>query len=142
MVQKLTFNYLATAQVGIHAFSIANCTHPQLETSVALCCVTKLHILEWFYIVPSTRCTCVIIMMFNQILYMPHLSGGQIILAKEKCSLKHLFTKFERNKLFVCIEHFWDLLFQLMKHRINTLHVAFIFCSVHNFKYTLQVKSF
>jgi hypothetical protein len=25
------------------------------------------------------------------------------------------------------MEHFWDLLFQLMKHGINTLHVALIF---------------
>jgi hypothetical protein len=33
----------------------------------------------------------------------------------------------ERNKLFVRVTHFWDLLFQLMKHGTNTLHVAFIF---------------
>ena len=26
---------------------------------------------------------------------------------------------------FVHMEHFWDLLFQLMKHVTNTLHVAF-----------------
>ena len=25
------------------------------------------------------------------------------------------------------MEHFWDLLFQLVKHGTNTLHVAFIF---------------
>jgi hypothetical protein len=25
------------------------------------------------------------------------------------------------------MEHFWDLLFQLMKHGTNTLHVVFIF---------------
>ena len=25
------------------------------------------------------------------------------------------------------MEHFWDLLFQLMKHGTNTLHIAFIF---------------
>ena len=31
----------------------------------------------------------------------------------------------ERNQLFVHIEHFWDLLFWLMKHGTNTLHVAF-----------------
>ena len=30
------------------------------------------------------------------------------------------------------MENFWDLLFQLMKHGTNTLHVAFIFLfSVH-----------
>jgi hypothetical protein len=29
----------------------------------------------------ATRCTCVMIMLFNQLLDMPHLSGGWIILA-------------------------------------------------------------
>ena len=58
----------------------------KLETSLALCCETKLHILEWPFIVPRTRYICVMIMLFNQLLDMPHLSGGWIILAKEKCS--------------------------------------------------------
>ena len=87
---------------------------------MALCCVTKLHILEWPFIVPSTRCTCVMIMLFNQLLDMPHVSGGWIILTKEKCSLTgmetNLRTTFEINWLFVRMEHFWDVLFQLMKH--------------------------
>jgi hypothetical protein len=39
------------------------------------------------FFVLSTRCTCVMIMLFNQLLNMPQLSGGWIILAKEKCSL-------------------------------------------------------
>ena len=66
----------------------ANCMLPQLETSVALCCVTKMHILEWPFIVPSTRCTCVMITCcLNQLLDMPHLSVGWIIFVKEKCSL-------------------------------------------------------
>ena len=34
-------------------------------------------------IVPSTRCTCVMIMLFNQLLDMPHLSGGWIILTTD-----------------------------------------------------------
>jgi hypothetical protein len=76
----------------------------KLETSVALCCVTKLYILEWPFIVPSARCTCVMIMLFNQLLDMPHLSGGWIILAKAKCSLTglqtNLCTAFERNNTF------------------------------------------
>ena len=39
---------------GGHSCSqYTNCTHPQLETSVALCCVTKLDILEWPFIVPT-----------------------------------------------------------------------------------------
>ena len=61
-----------------------NCTLPQkLETSMALYCVTKLHILEWPFIVPSTRCTCVLIMLFNHLLDMPHLSGGWIMLTNK-----------------------------------------------------------
>uniref|UniRef100_A0A8C7QV43 Elongation factor G, mitochondrial n=3 Tax=Salmonidae TaxID=8015 RepID=A0A8C7QV43_ONCMY len=39
-----------------------------LETSVALCYVTKLHILEWHFIIPITRYTCVVIMLFNPLL--------------------------------------------------------------------------
>ena len=58
MVKKLTLNDLATAlgqqsTCQLHAPS-------KLDTSVALCCVTKLHILEWPFIVPSTM-----IMLFN-----------------------------------------------------------------------------
>jgi hypothetical protein len=90
-----------------------------------LCCVTKLHILEWPFIVHSTRCTCVMIILFNLLLYM-------IQLSTEICSLTatltNMCTEFERNKIsLVCIEHFWDLLFQLMKHGTNTLQVVFIF---------------
>jgi hypothetical protein len=63
----------------------------KLDTPVALCCVTNLHLLEWPFIVPpSTRCTCVMITLFNQLLVMPHLSGGWIILEKEKCSLTRM----------------------------------------------------
>ena len=86
MVEKLTLNYLATALVDIpsacqlHALS-------KLETSVALCCVTKLHILECPLIVTSTKSTCVMTMLFNQLLDMPHLSQVWIILVKGKCSL-------------------------------------------------------
>ncbi len=42
-------------------------------TSVALCCVIKLHILEWSFIVVSLRHTCAVIMLSNQHLDMPHL---------------------------------------------------------------------
>ncbi len=59
-------------------------------TSVALCCVIKLHILEWSFIVASLRHTCAIIMLSNQNLDMPHLWGGWIISAKEKCSLTQI----------------------------------------------------
>ncbi len=47
-----------------------------------------LHILEWPFIVASLRHTCAIIMLSNQHLDMPHLWGGWIISAEEKCSLK------------------------------------------------------
>jgi hypothetical protein len=64
----------------------------------------------WPFIAPSTRCTYVMIMLFNQLLDMSHLSGGWIILANEKCSLTgmstHLYPKCERNKLFVLMETF------------------------------------
>ncbi len=62
----------------------------KLATSVALCCVIKLHILEWPFIVASLRHTCEIIMLSNQHLYMPHLWGGWIISTKEKCSLTQI----------------------------------------------------
>jgi hypothetical protein len=77
MVEKLTLNSLATALLDI----------PHNLTSVALCCATQFQILEWPFSVTSTRCTFVMIMLFNQFLDMPPLSGGWIILAKEKCSL-------------------------------------------------------
>ncbi len=62
----------------------------KLATSVVLCCVIKLHILEWPFIVSSIRHTCAIIMLSNQYLDMPHLWGGWIISAKEKCSLTQI----------------------------------------------------
>ena len=84
MVEKLTINSLVSALVDIPACQLH--ASSKLETSVAFCCVTELHILEWPFSIPSTRCTCVMI-MFNQLLDMPYLSGGWIFLAKEKCSL-------------------------------------------------------
>ncbi len=59
-------------------------------TSVALCCVIKLHILEWPFIVFSLRHTCAIIMLSNQHLDMTHLWGGWIISTEEKCSLTQI----------------------------------------------------
>ncbi len=50
----------------------------------------KLHILEWPLIVASLRHTCAIIMLSNQHLDRPHLWGGWIISAKEKCSLTQI----------------------------------------------------
>ncbi len=74
MVEKWTFNSRATALVDIPAVSIQLHAPSELATSVALCCVIKLHILEWPFIVASLRHTCAIIMLSNQHLNMPHLN--------------------------------------------------------------------
>jgi hypothetical protein len=84
--REMNIQFSGNSSGGHSCSQQANCILPQLETSVALVSVTKLHILEWPFIVPSTRCTCVMITVFSQ-----------------------------RNKLLVPMEHFWDLLFQLMK---------------------------
>ena len=145
MVKKKYIKLSGNTSVEHSCSHHANYTLPQPETSVVLCCVTQLHILEWPFIVPSTRCTCVIIMLFYQLLDMPHLSGGWIIVAKEKFSLigmsANLCTTFERNKLFVRMENFWDLLFQLMKHGTNILHVAFIFFVQSSLKYNTNIAT-
>ncbi len=56
--QQLWWTFLQSA-CQLHAPS-------KLVTSVALCCVIKLHILEWSFIVVSLRHTCAIIMLSNQ----------------------------------------------------------------------------
>ncbi len=80
----------------------------------------KMHILEWLFIVASLRHTCAIIILSNQHLDMPHLWGGWIISAKEKCSLTQIYTDlwtiFERNRPFVYIEKVLDLWVQLVKN--------------------------
>jgi hypothetical protein len=78
-----TLNSLSTALLDIPAVTMP-IAH-SLKT-VALCCVTKLHILEWPFIVPSTRCTCVMTMLFNQLLDMPYVAGGWNILANIFCA--------------------------------------------------------
>ncbi len=68
----------------------------------------------------SLRHTCAIIMLSNQHFDMPHLWGGWITSAKEKCSQTQistdLWTIFERNRPFVYIEKVFDLWVQLMKN--------------------------
>ena len=70
MVEKLTLHSLETALVDIPVVSMPIARSLNM-ISVALCCVIKLHVLEWPFIVPSTRCTCVMIMLFNELLDMP-----------------------------------------------------------------------
>ncbi len=90
----------------------------------------KLQILEWLFIVASLRHTCAIIMLSNQHLDMPHLWGGWIISAKEKCSLTQietdLWTIFERNRHFMYKEKVLDLWVQLMKNGGKNKSVAFM----------------
>ncbi len=100
MVEKWTFNSRATALVDIPAVSML-IAH-SLKTYVALCCVIKLHILEWPFIVASLRHTCAIIMLSNQHLDMPHLWGGWIISAKEKCSLTQICEQYLREIGLLC----------------------------------------
>jgi hypothetical protein len=80
MVEKLTLNSLATALVDMPAVSMTIARFLNL-TAVAL--LGQLHVLEWPFIVPRIRCTCVMIVLFNQPFAMPHLPGGFIILAKD-----------------------------------------------------------
>ncbi len=89
--REMNFQFMSNSSGGHSCCQNANCTAPsKLVTFVALCCVIKLHILECSFIVASLRHTCAIIMLSNQHLDMPHLWGGWIILAKEKCSLTQI----------------------------------------------------
>ena len=66
------------------------------------------------------------IMLFNQLLDMPHLSGGWIIFDKGEMltnmDVNKLCIKFERNKLFGTFLGSF-----ISAHETNTLHVAFVF---------------
>jgi hypothetical protein len=75
--QQLWWTFLQSA-CQLHAPS-------KRETSVALCCDKTAHF-SGLLLFPAQGAT-VMIMLFNQLLDMAHLSGGQIIFAKEKCSL-------------------------------------------------------
>ncbi len=91
MVDKRTFNSQATALVDIPGSQHPKChALSKLATSVALCCVIKLHILEWTFIVVSLRQTCAIIKLSNQHLNMPHLRGGWNYLGKGEVLTKQI----------------------------------------------------
>ncbi len=85
--REINIQFTATALVDIPAVSMPIACSLKTCNIRTLCCVIKLHILEWPFIVASLRPTCAIIMLSNQHLDMPHLWGGWIISAKEKCSL-------------------------------------------------------
>ena len=84
--REICITFSGNSSGGHSCSQHANCTLPQHLRHLWHCVVTKLHILEWYFIVPSTRCICVMTMLFNQLLDMPHLAAGWIILVKEKCS--------------------------------------------------------
>ncbi len=72
--RKLNIQFTGNSSGGHSSCQHANCTRSQnLRHLVALCCVIKLHILEWHFIVASLRYTCAIIMLSNLHLDMPHL---------------------------------------------------------------------
>jgi hypothetical protein len=81
IVEKSTFNYLAMALVDIPAVRMPFACSPNLQHLALTTAYFRLAF------VPSTRCPCVMIMLFNQLLEMPHLSGAWITLEDEKCSL-------------------------------------------------------
>ena len=84
MVVKLTFNSLAKAWLDIPAVStpIARSLITSDICGIVLCDKTAKFRVAFYC--PYTRCTCVMIMLFNQLLDMPPLSGGWIILTNEK----------------------------------------------------------
>ncbi len=101
IVEKLTFNSRATALVDIPAVSMPITRSLKIVTSVTLCCVIKLHILEWPFIVASLRHNCAIIMLSNQ-----HLDITPVrwmdYLAKEKCSLTQICEQYLREICLLC----------------------------------------
>jgi hypothetical protein len=75
MVEKWPFNYLATALVDIPAIIMPIARSLKIWDICGIVLSDKTaHFRVAFY------CTCVMIMLFNQLFDMPHLSGGWIIL--------------------------------------------------------------
>ena len=68
MVGKLTYNYLATALVDILAVS------RQIVRRDIVLCDKPAHFRVASYC-PQHKCTCVMIMLFNQLPDIPHLDG-------------------------------------------------------------------
>ncbi len=89
--REMNIQFIGNSSGGHSCSQHTNRTLPQnLWSQLTLCCVIKLHILEWPFIVASLRHTSAIIMLSNQHLDMSQLWGGWIISAKEKCSLTQI----------------------------------------------------
>ncbi len=72
--REINFQFTGNSSGGHSCSQHANCTLPQNFQDLWHCAVhIFLHILEWPFIVASLRHTCVIIMLSNQHLNMPHL---------------------------------------------------------------------
>jgi hypothetical protein len=104
--REINIKFSVNSSVGHFCNQHADRTLPQNMRHLWHCEVWQIcTFLEWPFIVVSTRCTCVMIMLLNQLVYIPHQSGGWIILAKEKSSRTgmstHLCKEIERNKQFV-----------------------------------------
>ncbi len=69
--REINIQFTGNSSGGHSCSQHANCM--LLKKSVALCCVIKLHTLEWPFIVASLRRTSAIIMLSNQHLDMPQL---------------------------------------------------------------------
>ena len=124
MVEKWTLNFLATEDiVDIAAVSlpIANFLKTADICSILLCDKTA----QWPFTVPSTQCTCVMIMLFSFL--MCHTCQ-----VDKKCSLTGMYTNLctlLRYQLFVGMEHFLEL---------NSIFIPHIFPDTQ--KYSLHFE--
>ena len=95
--EKLTFNYLATVLVDIPVVRIPNARSLKTWDICGIVLSDKMHILEWPFIVPSTRCTFVMIMLFNQLIDMPHYQVDGYYLGKGEMPTNRNVSKFVHN---------------------------------------------
>ena len=82
--------------VWIHRWGPLSCISSAAITSyfIVMRCPMSQWSPNWPFIVTSPRQTCVLILQFNQHLYVPHLSGGWIIWEEAKCSPAWVLTSF------------------------------------------------
>ena len=92
--RKINIQLSGNSSGGHSCSQHSNYTLPQNLRHLWHCVVWQLHILECPFIVLSTRCTCVMIMLSNQLLDMPHLLDGWIILTKAKMPTNINVNKF------------------------------------------------
>jgi hypothetical protein len=93
MILKLTFNYLATALVDIPAVSMPTARSLKRSNIYGIVLFDKTaHFKVAFYCTQHKvqLCSDHAVLVSDQLLDIPHLSGRWIILAKEKCSLTRI----------------------------------------------------